>query len=92
MYNLSTVVESQTWDSIEDLLNELHADERVIPCGVIYEGNKPIVFDNTFELLKAIQERIKLKKQRIRCSLYNITFEINKVILTIEDYVLIYKG
>lgn len=92
MYNLSIVVESQTWTSIEDLLNELHANERIVPCGVIHEGDRPIEFNNTFELLKAIQERIELKQIYIHYSLYNIDFETNKVISTIKDYILSYKG
>ena len=92
MYSLSTVVESQVWDNLQAMLKEIHADERIVPCGVIHEGEKQIIFNNTFELLKAIQERIELKRKMIRFSLYNIDFETNKIILTIKSYVLSYKG
>ena len=92
MYSLSIVVESRIWDTIEELLEELRADERTIPCGVIHEGNRPIEFNNVFELLKAVQERIELKQTMIRFSLFNIDFETYKVILTVKDYVLSYKG
>ncbi len=92
MYSLSTIIESQTWDNLEDMLEELHANERTIPCGIILDKNGKVEFTNTFELLKAVQERIELKQQTIRYSLFNIDFETNKVIATIKDYVLSYKG